>query len=150
MYSNPLSAEGLILNFSSFPFIPSQERIPFDCPNMAWVAVEHLVLDEKGLGRYVTRVKRFIVEDLGDLAYTVADLRNTKRGFIIYKDMKPELLSSNISAIFEKCPVHLRNRIISQCYPEDIMIALQKSLESEMTFEKITEYLSVYRSIMFN
>lgn len=148
MIYNPLSSEGYKISFSAFPFIPGDDRKPYDCANLSWVSLKHPALDQLGLGRLVVRVHRYIIEDLNDVVYVVGSYRSDVRGFIIYEDMEPYLLNSDKSLLFERCDAFMLQKIFTQCYPEDVMFALHKAGEEDMTFEKIKNYLSFSRSII--
>lgn len=148
MIYNPLSSEGYKISFSAFPFIPGEDRKPYDCAHLSWVALTHPVLDRLGLGRMIVRAYRYIIEDINDVVYLVGSYRSAVRGFIIYEDMNPYLLNSNKSLLLERCDGVMLQKIFTQCYPEDVIYALHKAGEEDMTFEKIQNYLSFSRSVI--
>lgn len=148
MIYNPMSSEGYKISFSAFPFIPSDDRKPYDCAHLSWVSLIHPSLERLGLGRMIVRAYRYTIVDINDVVYLVGSFRSAVRGFIIYEDMSPYLLNSNKSLLLERCDADMLQKIFTQCYPEDVMYALHKAGEEDMTFEKIEEYLSFSRSII--
>lgn len=148
MYSRPLSVEGLCVNFNVFPFIPDDIRIPYDCPHLSWLGIENQSLSELHLGLLLMRVRRYVIQDLGEIPFVVAETAAKSRGIIIYNDMKPVLLNSSIVTSMDKTDDELRKKILAQCYPEDLMIAFLKAQEPGITFDKIIEYLSIHQRIL--
>gem|GEM_PF-6879350 len=148
MFNNPLSAVGFTVSFDVFPFIPDDVRIPYDCPHLSWLGIEEKSLSEQGLGKLFIRVNRYVIQDLGDIPFVVADTLNNSRGFIVYNDMNPVVLNSNILAAMDNCESVLRNNILKICYPEDLMVAFLKAQEPGFNIDKIIEYLSSYRVIL--
>jgi hypothetical protein len=148
VYKQILHAQGLKINFSSFPHMPQSNRMPYDCPHMSWLSVNHPLLVAKELGGYILRAKRYIIEDNNGIAFAVGDYYNQRNGFIIYEDMQPTLLGNDIQSLLQSCPEALLETIFYHCYPEDILAILYKYNETGFNFEKLTEYILCAKGIM--